>query len=343
MTFEEIIRDLKNKVYHPVYFLHGDEPYYIDFISDYIENHVLNDMEKEFNQTVLYGRECDILSVVSTAKRYPMMSNYQVVIVKEAQDVKNLVSKSEKDDDDKNPLINYILHPQKSTLLVFCYKYKAIDKRTRLAKAINKHAILFESKKLYDSTIPGWVTAYLKNKGYSIEERAAMLIGEYIGNDLTRIANELDKLCLNISKEIMIDSSLIEKYIGISKEFNVFELQNALGIKNVLKANRIINYFAANEKSNPLVMTLGNLYSYFNKLMASQMLSDKSEKNIASELGIHPFFVKDYVKATANYKSQKLIEIFSLLREYDLKSKGVNNESTGHGELLKEMVFKILH
>lgn len=343
MTFEEITRDLKNKVYHPVYFLHGDEPYYIDFISDYIENQVLNDMEKEFNQTILYGRDCNVLSVISTAKRYPMMSNYQVVIVKEAQDVKNLISKSEKEDDDKNPLLNYLQHPQKSTLLVFCYKYKALDKRTRLAKAISKHAVFFESKKLYDSAIPNWVTAYLKNKGYSIEDRGAMLIGEYIGNDLTRIANELDKLCLNISKETIIDSSLIEKYIGISKEFNVFELQNALGIKNVLKANRIVNYFAANEKSNPLVMTLGNLSGFFNKLLACHMLSDKSEKNVASELGVHPFFVKDYMKAAANYKPQKLVEIFSLLRDYDLKSKGVNSEGTEDGYLLKEMIFRILH
>lgn len=341
MTFEDIIRDLKNKVYHPVYFLHGDEAYYINMISDYIETHVLNDMEKEFNQTILYGRDCDVLNIISTAKRYPMMSNYQVVIIKEAQDVKNLISKTE--DDDDNPLLNYLKHPQKSTLLVFCYKYKSIDKRTKFAKAIDKYAILYESKKLYDNKLPDWITRYAQTKGYKIDEKAAILLSEYIGNDLTRITNELDKLTLNIAKEKTITDSHIEQFIGISKEFNVFELQNALGVKNILKANRIINYFAANEKANPFVMTLGNLYGYFNKLMTYHTLSDKSERNVAIQLGVNPYFVKDYTKAAANYNAQKLIKIFSLLREYDLKSKGVNNPGTPAGELLKEMIYQILH
>ena len=344
MTYEEIIRDLKNKIYHPVYFLHGDEPYYIDMISDFIENNVLNEMEKEFNQTVIYGRDCDMLSVISTAKRYPMMANYQVVIVKEAQDIKNLISKAGKEeDDDEHPLISYLKHPQKSTVLVFCYKYKTLDKRTKIAKALDKNGTLFESKKMYDNKLPDWITRYAGSKGYTIEERAAVLMSEYIGNDLTRLTNELDKLTINIPKGKIIDTSHIEQYIGISKEFNVFELQNALGIKNVLKANQVINYFASNEKNNPMVLTLGNLIGYFNKLMMYHMLNDKSEKSVASELGVHPFFVKDYSKAAANYKPAKLVEIFSLLREYDLRSKGVNNESAAHGDLLKEMIYKILH
>ena len=344
MSFEEIIRDLKNKVYHPVYFLHGDEPYYIDSISNYIESNILSDMEKEFNQTVIYGRDCDVLSVISTAKRYPMMSNYQVVIVKEAQEVKNLVSKPKQDDaDDENPLSNYLLQPQKSTLLVFCYKYKTIDKRTKLAKALAKHSVFYESKKLYDNQIPDWITRLTITKGYKIEERAAVLLSEYIGNDLTRIANEIDKLILNIPKEKIIDDALIEKYIGISKEFNVFELQNALGTKNILKANRIVNYFASNEKNNPMVLIMGNLFGYFNKIMTYHVLANKSEKNVAAELGINPFFVKDYIKAAANYREPKLVEIFSMLREYDMRSKGVNNESASHGDLLKEMIYKILH
>jgi DNA polymerase-3 subunit delta len=343
MSFDEIIRNLKNKVYHPVYFLCGEEPYYIDFICDYIESHVLSDMEKEFNQTILYGRDCDLLNIISTAKRYPMMSNYQVVIIKEAQDIKSLIGKSDKEDDENNPFVNYLKSPQKSTVLVFCYKYKTIDKRTKIAKTIDKHSVLFESKKLYDSAIPEWVTSYLKNKGYAIEERASLLIGEYIGNDLSRIANEMDKLSLNVPKQTKIDASLIEQYIGISKDYNVFELQHALGIKNVLKANRIASYFAANEKNNPFVVTLGSLCGFFNKLMIYQLLNDKSEKNVAVALGVNPYFVKDYIKASANYKQNKLIEIFSLLHEYDLKSKGVNNESANAGELLKEMVFKILH
>ncbi|MEO5570609.1 MAG: DNA polymerase III subunit delta [Bacteroidia bacterium] len=346
MTFEEIIRDLKNKLYHPVYFLHGDEPYYIDAISDYIETHVLDDMEKEFNQTILYGRDCDVSAIVGFAKRYPMMSNYQVVIVKEAQDVKNLIGKTDKEktkDDDELPLLNYIKHPQKSTLLVFCYKYKPLGKGTKVVKALDKNTILFESKKLYDNKLPDWITRYAKSKGFAIEEKAAVLMSEYIGTDLTRIANELDKLTINIAKGKTINDSHIEQYIGISKEFNVFELQNALGVKNVLKANRIINYFASNEKNNPFPLTMGNLFSYFNKLMIYHTLNDKSEKNVASRLGVNPYFVKDYSRAASNYKPQKLVEIFSLLREYDVRSKGVNNESAGSGDLLKEMIYKILH
>ncbi|MEP7169425.1 MAG: DNA polymerase III subunit delta [Bacteroidota bacterium] len=342
MTFEEIIRDLKNKLYHPVYFLYGEEPYYIDAVSDYIENNVLNEMEREFNQTVIYGRDCDMLNIVSIAKRYPMMSNYQVVIVKEAQDVKNLIAKADKEDEE-HPFINYLKHPQKSTLLVFCYKYKPFDKRTKIAKAFEKNGILFESKKMYDNKLPDWITRYAGSKGYKIDEKAAVLMSEYIGNDLTRIANELDKLTINITKEKTIDDSHIEQYIGISKEFNVFELQNAIGVKNILKANRIINYFASNERNNPMVLTLGNLFSYFNKIMMYHTLNDKSEKNAAGELAVHPFFVKDYSKAATNYKPAKLIEIFSLLREYDIRSKGINNESANQGALLKEMMFKILH
>jgi DNA polymerase-3 subunit delta len=265
--------------------------------------------------------------------------------VKEAQDVKNLIPKAGKEekDEDENPLVNYLKHPQKSTLLVFCCKYKKLDKRTKVGKAVEKNGILFESKKMYDNKLPDWITRYASSKGYTIEEKAAVLMSEYIGNDLTRLTNELDKLTINIAKGKTIDDSHIEQYIGISKDFNVFELQNALGVKNVLKANQIINYFAANEKNNPIVLTLGNLFSYFNKLMIYHTLNDRSEKNVAGELGVHPFFVKDYSKAAVNYKPAKLIEIFSLLREYDVRSKGVNNESASHGDLLKEMIFKILH
>lgn len=341
MNFDEIIRNFKNKVYQPVYFLHGEEPYYIDRISDYIEAHVLNDMEKEFNQTVLYGRDTDVLSLLAVCKRFPMMSNYQVVIVKEAQDIKGLVLKSE--DDDNNPFINYLQSPQKSTLLVLCYKYKTIDKRTRLAKALAKHSEFFESKKLYDDKIPQWIMNYSATQGYKTDERAAMLLSEYIGNDLSRLANEIDKLCINIDKKTQIDSKLVEKYIGISKEFNVFELQNAIGTKNILKANRIVNYFASNTKNNPLVLTLGTLSGFFNKLMMYHTLRDKNERVVAGALGINPFFVRDYSKAAYNYHPVKLIEIFSLLRECDLRSKGVKNESVVEGDLLKELVFRILH
>ncbi len=341
MTYEQIMRDLKNKVYHPVYFFYGDENYFIDSITHYIEANVLNETEKEFNQTIVYGRELDVLTMISVAKRYPMMSNYQVVIVKEAQDVKNLISKA--GEDDENPFLIYLTNPQLSTLLVLCYKYKSLDKRTKIAKAIAKHAVMFESTPLYENKIPSWITSYVENCSYRIDDHASLLLSEFIGNDLTRIVNELEKLFLNIEKGALIDASLVEKYIGISKEFNVFELQKALGVKNVLQANRIINYLSSNEKSNPVFLTLGSLFSYFNKVMMFHQLHDKSDKNAAIAMGVPPYFVKDYSKASRNYQPQKLMQIFSLLREYDLKTKGVNNESAENSALLKELVYKILH
>lgn len=335
MTFEKIIQDLKNKIYHPVYFLHGNEPYYIDVITDFIAEKVLDESEREFNQTILYGKDVDVSAILSYAKRFPMMSNYQVVITKEAQDIKNF-EKSES-------LLRYLENPLKSTLLVFSYKYKTVDKRTKLAKLLQQHTVFFESKKIYDDKLPGWITGYLSEKNYRISPKASVLIAENIGNDLNRIANELDKLCLNISpgKEIGVDE--IERNIGISKEFNVFELQNALSKKDALKANRIINYFASNPKNNPLVLILGNLYNYFSKIMIYHQLGDKSRNNAAAALGINAFFIKDYEQAASAFPYIKVLKIIEYLRDCDMKSKGVGSENTGDGELLKELVFKIIH
>jgi DNA polymerase-3 subunit delta len=341
MTFEQIIKDLKNKVYYPVYFLQGDEPYYIDKISDYIEKHVLNESEKEFNQSVLYGKDLDVLTLLSHAKRYPMMSNYQVVMVKEAQDLKNLVMKESKDH--KDPMMEYIQHPLASTILVFCYKYKSLDKRTRLAKAIEKNSLLFESKKLYDNKIPDWINEYVLSKGFRINPKASMLLSEYLGVELTKITNEIDKLLLNLKAGDEISVQHIEDNIGISKDFNIFELQAALGKKNILKANMIVNYFAANPKNNPMVLTVPQLFSYFLKVMTYHTLNDRSQNNIASALGVHPYFVKDYESAAKVYPYQQTVQIISHLREYDLKSKGVNNGSADEGSLMKELVYKILH
>jgi DNA polymerase-3 subunit delta len=348
-SFDEIMRDLKNKVYHPVYLLQGDEPYYIDQVTDFISANVLSENEKEFNQSILYGRDIDLLSLVSAAKRYPMMANYQVVIIKEAQDIKNLLPRESKDrekkgdGEDKNPLLQYLHNPLKSTLLVFCYKYKSIDRRTRVGKIFDKAAAVFESKKLYDNKIADWVSAYVKSKNYRISTRAALLIGDYIGSDLTRIVNELDKMMLNVRSETEIDIQHVEENIGISKEFNVFELQNALGNKNILKANRIINYFGANTKNNPLPMTLANLSGYFNKIMFYHSLPDKSRRVASTALGVHEFFIGDYEKAARNYSPRKVELIFHHLREYDMRSKGVGGNNEAEGELLKELIFKILH
>lgn len=344
-TFENILSDLKKKIYHPVYFLFGDESYFIDALSDYITGHVLDEMSREFNQTIIYGKETDIAAVISAAKRYPMMSDYQVVVIKEAQELKVFSKKASSDKNDEASLLGaYLQHPQKTTLLVFCHKYKSLDGRTKLAKELEKHAVFFESKKIYDNQVPAWVIKYLRERHYKIEERAAYLIGEYLGTELSKIANELDKLIINVKQETTIGVKHIEDSIGISREYNNFELTAALGEKNVLKANRIINYFTANPKSNPMVVTMGTLYSFFNKLMMYHTLHDRSNRNaVAAEIGVVPYFLGDYEKAQRTFTPAKTEKVISLLREYDLKTKGVNNNSTPDGELLRELVYKILH
>ncbi|MDQ3050115.1 MAG: DNA polymerase III subunit delta [Bacteroidota bacterium] len=348
-TFESIIKDLKNKVYHPVYFFHGDEPYFIDQLSGYIESHVLTDMEKEFNQSVLYGRDIDPVSIFSSAKRYPMMSNYQVIIIREAQDVKNLFKKKLSDDsqgdesDNLDPLYQYLLHPQKSTILVFCYKYKKLDKRTKIVKLLEKTSVVLESKKLYDDKIPAWINSYVKGKGFKIGEKASGLLAEYLGTDLSKVSNELDKLMIGLKAGGEINSAAIESNIGISKDFNVFELQNAISAKDFQKVNRIINYFGSNPKSNPFVLTLSTLNGYFNKIISYHVFKGKPGVNLATALGVNPYFMRDFDKAARSYSLKDAMHAISLLHEYDLRSKGVNNLSTTENELLKELVYKIMH
>ena len=331
--YQEILRDLKNKIYKPIYFLMGEEPYFIDNITDYIADNVLTDAEKTFNQMVLYGKDTDIATVINTAKRFPMMANYQVVIVKEAQNLKNI-----------DDLIYYAEKPLKSTVLVINYKYKKLDKRKKLFNALSEHAVLFDSARLYDAKIPGWVTGYLKERSRSIEPSAVMMLVEFLGNDLGKIVNELDKLLLMVPENVnLITPDHIEKNIGISKEYNNFELHKALAQKNVLKANRIIHYFAKNSGSNPIVLTITSLYYFFSKVLIFHFLKDKSRKNAAAALRVSPFFMADYELAAKKYTPRKVVDIISFLREYDLKSKGMGNVSASQGDLLKEMVFKILH
>lgn len=333
MDFNQIINDLRNKVYHPVYFLMGDEPYFIDVISDYIEEHVLDANEKEFNQTILYGKDVDVLTLISEAKRYPMMANHQVLIVKEAQNLKDIET-----------LASYLENPLKSTILVICYKYKTLDKRKSFSKTVDKKGVVLESKKLYDNKIPDWINDYIKDKNYIIGPKASLLLTEFLGNNLSKITNELNKLMLNIPEKSEITTAHIEQYIGISKDYNNFELQDALARKDILKANKIISYFDKNPKENPLIVTITALFSYFSKVLSLHYAPNKSNsKEVASLLGIHPFFVKDYELAGRNYNIRKTVEIISLLREYDLKSKGYDNTSASGGELLKELVYKILH
>src|SRR4029078_5926780 len=261
--------------------------------------------EKEFNQTILYGRDIDVSTVVGAAKRFPMMSNHQVVIVREAQNIRDLAGK-EKAEKDKSPFLNYIENPQKSTILVICYKYKTVDKRTSIAKVIDKNAVLFDSKKIYDNQVPDWINNYLKGKEYTAGPKASALLTEYLGTNLSKVSNELDKLMINLPPKSEITVEHIQTNIGISKDYNVFELQTAIGKKEVLKANRIINFFAANEKEHPMVMTISSLYGFFCKLLTYQFLADKSKPAVASALGVHPFFVGDYERAAKNFSTNKL-------------------------------------
>ncbi len=333
MTFEQIIQQLKSKKYSPVYFLMGDESYYIDEITNYISNNTLTEEEKAFNQTILYGKDTDITGIIHAARRYPMMSQYQVIIVKEAQNIKDI-----------EKLVMYAENHLSSTILVINYKYKTLDKRKKLYKAIAKQGVLFESKKLYDNQVATWLTGYLKSKGLSIDITASRVLIEYLGNDLSKIAHEIEKLRIALGNETKtITLSDIERNIGISKEFNNFELNKAVLQKNVVKANQIVQSFAKNPKNNPIQVTTATLFGYFQKLMAYHYLPDKSKNAIVSALKINPFFVSDYTTGARNYSARKVVQVISLLREFDMKSKGYNSNVTDNGELLKELIFKIIH
>jgi DNA polymerase-3 subunit delta len=340
MTAAELLKDLKNRKYKPVYLLHGEEPYYIDAVSDFVEAKILSDAEKGFNQTVFYGKDTDVMTVLNASKRYPMMADYQVVLVKEAQDMKW----GNEDTDKKgiNPLLAYLDNPLQSTLLVFCYKYGKFDKRKKVYKAIEKNGVIVESTPLYDNKVPGWIEDFVAEKGYKISQQATFMLAEYLGNDLSKIANELEKLMLNITQGQEISLKLVQDNIGISREYNVFELQTALSKKDVYKANQIINYFEANPRSNPIVLVLGNLNNFFSKVLLYHYSKDKSPQNLARELGVNPFFIKDYEQAARSYNYGKTMQIISYLRECDVKSKGVDSNAD-HGGLMKELMFKILH
>jgi len=331
-TYEGILSDLKAKKYAPVYLLQGDEPYYIDKISAYIEKNVLTDDEKTFNQTVVYGKDIDVANLDNIAKRFPMMSEYQVVIVKEAQDLKKI-----------EDLVYYVQKPQKTTILVLCYKYKELDKRKKLASAIEKAGVLFTSKKLYDNKIPSWTEALVKEKGLTIDPVALRLLTDYLGNDLSKIANEIEKLIIALPPNAKISSADIQNNIGISKDYNNFELQNAIGSGDVLKAARIVDHFSKNQKDNPIVLTITALYGYFCKLLIYNQHIRDDAKTQAAALGCNPFFLKDYADAQKRFPAPKVIKAISILREYDLKSKGVGNSSTDAGGLLQELVYKIMH
>lgn len=331
-TFEEIIRDIRNKVYHPVYFLMGEETFYIDVIADYLEEKILNETEREFNLTIMYGRDTDVHGVMSSAKRYPMMADYHLVILKEAQSIR-----------DVEGLLPYMLNPLSSTILVVCYKYKSFDRRKKFIREIEKTGVVFEGKKLYDNQVPAWISDYVRRKGYRIGPRAVQMLADHLGADMGKIVNEISKVFISVSKGGEITPALIEENIGISKDFNIYEFQQALAEKNGMKAYQIARYFADNPKSGPMPLTVGVLYHFFSRLLIYHSLADKSRRSVASALSVSDFFVDQYKRAAGNYPPDKLIRIIGILREYDNKSKGVGNATTTDGELLKEMTYKILN
>ncbi len=334
ITYEEIARDLKNRIYKPVYYLMGEESYYIDKISEYIAQTVLTEEEKEFNLTVVYGGDTDIATIINAAKRYPMMSEYQVVIVKEAQHVKGM-----------EELSFYVQKPLQSTILVICHKHGVLDKRKKLAAEIEKVGVLFESKKVKEAQLPGFITSYLKRKSVDIEPKAADMMAEFVGTDLSRMASELDKLIITLpagSKRVTPEQ--IERNIGISKDYNTYELRSALVAKDVLKANKIIKYFEENPKNNPIQMTLSMLFGFFSNLMLAYYAPEKTEQGIAAQLGLKsPWQAREYITAMHQYSGVKVMQIVGEIRYCDARSKGVDNSSLSDGDLLRELIFKILH
>lgn len=334
MTYEDIAKDIKNGKFAPVYLLMGEEDYYIDRISDYIVEKALDENEKEFNLTIMYGLDTDMASVVNNAKRYPMMSEHQVVVVKEAQ---NLRSWEE--------LSFYMQKPLTSTILVFCYKHGTLDRRKKIVAEIEKNGVVFESKKLKENLLPGFITTYMKRRKMEIDDTAAQLMAEFVGNDLNRLAGELDKLIITMPKDRnRITPVEIERNIGISKDYNNFELKNALITKDTLKANKIVKYFSDNPKSNPLQPTLALLFNYFSNLMVAYYAPERTENGVAAYLGLKsPWLAKEYIAGMKAYTGVKVMNIITQIRLCDARSKGIGNVSLSAGELLRELVYFILH
>ena len=329
----KIVNDIKSGNIKPIYFLMGEEPYYIDKLSDYIEQKVLTEEEKGFNQTVLYGRDVTIEDIISTAKRYPMMAERQVVIVKEAQDLIRTIDKLE----------NYAENPMGTTVLVFCYKYKTLDKRKKLTKLLAKTGVVFESKKLYENQVGDWIKRVLAGKKYTIEPKATAMLVEFLGTDLSKINNELEKLQIILPVGSVINPMHIEQNIGFSKDFNVFELRKALGERNQLKAYTIAENFAQNPKDNPMVVTTSLVFGFFIQLLKYHGLKDRNPKNVAAVIGVNPFFLKDYDVALKNYPMKKVSQIVAALRDIDVKSKGVGANALPQSDLLREMLYKIFN
>lgn len=336
---DKVLKDLKEGKYAPVYFLQGEEPYFIDLISGYIENNCLPESERGFNQTILYGKDTNVSTILQNARKYPMFSERQVVMIKEAQDISDLTK-----DTTEKFLMAYLENPLPTTILVFCHKYKKLDARKKITKHLMKHAVFVESSKIYDNKLPEWITNYVREKNYKIDPKAIVLLAESIGVDLSRMANEIDKLLINVKdSSTLITEDLIEKYVGVSKEYNVFELQKAIGIRDIIKANKIVNHFDSNPKANPVVMVLSSLFAYYLKILAIHAATDKSEASLAKVVGVHPFFVKEYINSSKINDINKCIACVRAIREADKMVKGYTVVNVSDGFILKELIFKLLH
>lgn len=333
-TYDDILKELRAKQYRPVYYLMGEESYYIDLIADYITDNLLTDTEKEFNLTVVYGADVDIATIINAAKRYPMMSEYQVVIVKEAQSIRNM-----------DELSYYLQKPLKSTILVICHKHGVLDRRKKLAAEIEKTGILFESKKVKDTQLPAFIISYMKHKGITLDPKATSMLADFVGTDLSRLTGELEKLIITLPKDqTLVTPEQIERNIGISKDYNNFELRGAIVEKDILKTNKIVKYFDENPKTNPIQMTLSLLFSFFSNLMLAYYAPEKSEQGIAAFLGLKsPWQSREYLSAMSRYNGVKTMQIIGEIRYADAKSKGVGNSSLNDGDILRELIFKILH
>ena len=336
MNLQEInstISKIKNKVYSPVYFLMGEETYYIDLISDLLERSILTEEEKSFNQTVLYAKETSIDDIVSCCKRYPMMSKYQVIILKEGQDLSRKIEQ----------LSYYMLNPMLSTVLIINFKYKTLDRRKKLFKNIQKFGVILDCKKLYENKVPEWINNHLKSDNYSINIKACHMLVDYLGNDLNKITNQLNKLKIICPNDEEISPQHIQDNIGISKDYNIFELRNAVGSGNLTKTLVISSYFSSNSKQYPIQLTLSSLFNYFIQIFQYHSLSDKSDNNVSSVLGVSRFFVKDYIVASKLYSMKKISTIISLIKDCDLKSKGAGESNSSENDILRQLLIQIMN
>lgn len=334
VTYDDILKELRAKQYRPVYYLMGEESYYIDLIANYIANNILTETEKEFNLTVVYGGDTDIASIINAAKRYPMMSEHQVIIVKEAQSVRNM-----------EELSYYLQKPLTSTILVLCHKHGVLDRRKKLAAEIEKNGVLFESKKIKENQLPAFITSYMKRKGFDMDPKAISMLTDFVGTDLSRLTGELEKLIItNPKNQIRITPEQIELNIGVSKDYNNFELRSAIIERDILKANKIVKYFEENPKTNPIQMTLSLLFGFFSNLMLAYYAPEKTEQGIAAFLGLKtPWQSREYLMAMKRYSGIKTMQIIGEIRAADAQSKGIGNSSLSNGDILRELIFKIFH